>query len=356
MNDENNHITPQNIVILFTGQIRTLKKTIENFKKNILDNNPIHNIHIFAVLEYPSNLDPQTQTDYIKSNEHIFYQHLEHHLKNILWIESKDKKLQKFKKDVLDNMDITDYWKDYLGNRSGSISEYYQLNLGIEMISQFVEKMKNNGNENFKFDYFMRTRCDIMIPNPITFDPLGDTKENLKKRYECIKELFPEANDKLLYCYYIESLYYPFPFPSNARFLMDKNEEYKHKYLLEMYLPKNFDPDVFSRPYEISVPYVSVHRQNLFYIMSCIPVLLNPNQRFMLNSKIKKGLNVNNEKEGLYWFNSENQFQSHHYNENRIQINSHTTLEESSLYNYNETNFEISNPLFCFSLFYICRN
>ena len=360
-----NLIQSQNIAILFTGQIRTLEKTISNFQKNILENNPNHMIHVYAVLEYSHELDNQTpenqnqKQQYIQKYEQIFQQYTHTHLKKIHWISSQDEDLKKHKTQVLQNLHISDGWKDYLGNRSGSISEYYQLNIGIDLIEEEQQK-----NPQIKYDYFMRTRCDIMFPNPITFDPLGENNETLQKRYQAIQQIYPQANPMALFCYFMESLTYPFPFPPNARFMLDADPNYHEKYVLESYLPDHiqditevFDP--FSEIHEpekhsiLDFPSTSIHRQNLIYI-SKMPILKHIYEKKEVNeTKYEKGIKTSNEKEKDYWFNSENQYLSHILQkESKVITNSYSYLEEESLYHYNPTNYQ-NTPTHI--LFYICR-
>jgi len=70
--------------------------------------------------------------------------------------------------------------------------------------------------------------------------------------------------------------------------------------------------------------------------------------------KYVKGSEESNSKESNYWFNSENQYESHVLEvEKKVLINSYTELEESSLYDYTETNY-MNPPQHL--LFYLCRH
>jgi hypothetical protein len=360
-----NPIKSQTIAVLFTGQIRTLEKTIHNFQKNILENNPNHTIHVYAVLEYPHDLDNSQQENqkqqYIQKYEQIFQQYTHTHLKKIHWLSSQDEDLKNHKTQVLQNLHISDGWKDYLGNRSGSISEYYQLNIGIKMIQEYEQQE----NPQTKYDYFMRTRCDIMIPNPITFDPLGENNESLQKRYQAIQQIYPQANPMALFCYFMESLKYPFPFPPNPRFMLDTYPTYQDNYVLESYLPEHIQDitEVFQPLSEthdpkgytiLDFPHVETHRQNLFYISKCPLNKLEYKYRLPSEMKYLKGTKTSNKSEYSYWFNSENMYLSHVFEiDKKVIINSYTKLEESSLYEYNPSFF---HPPASHLLFYLCRH
>jgi len=358
-----NPIQSQNIAILFTGQIRTLEKTISNFQKNILENNPNHTIHVYAVLEYPHELDnPDKQSEkqeYIQKYEQIFQQYTHTHLKKIHWLSSQDEDLKNHKTQVLQNLQISDGWKDYLGNRSGSISEYYQLNIGIDLIEKEQQE-----NPQTKYDYFMRTRCDIMIPNPIPFDPFGENNESLQKRYQYIQQIYPQANPMALFCYFMESLNYSFPFPPNSRFMLDIDPNYHEKYVLESFLPehiqditevfqplsKNHDPKGYTI---LDFPTTQSHRQNLYYLSKYPIKRLEYRYRLPFEYKYNKGSKISNKSEFSYWFNSENMYQSHVLEiEKKVYVNSYTKLEESSLYEYNP---DVFHPPASHLLFYLCR-
>ena len=109
-------------------------------------------------------------------------------------------------------------------------------------------------------------------------------------------------------------------------------------------------------PYLELPQYVHSHRQNLFYLSKRVPLNINPIESLTHKNKYNKGEITNNKKEESYWFNAENQFQSHHHSiEKKWIINSHTSLEESSLYQFDDQMFQSSHPLFPYTIFYICR-
>ena len=357
-------ISKQFVAVLFTGQIRTLEKTIQNFKKYILDNNPNHTIHIYAVLECPE-FDEEKKIQYTEKYNAIFEQYTDAHLKKIHWLYYQDEGLKKYKENASQILDINDNWKKYLVEESGSVTEYYQLNIGIGLIKKEVEEINKTTDSNFGYDYFMRTRCDIMLPNPITFDPMGENNETLIKRYQCIEKMYPNANKILLFCYFIQSLIYPFPFSLNERFMIDKDNSQTNDYLLELYLPddikditeifnpcsENIDPNEYTL---LNFDFVHVFRQNLFYFSKFPLRELKYEYRRVPETKYLKGDKVDNTNESFYWFNSENQFITHVSEiEKKIVINSYTNLEVSSLYNYDETNYINIPP---YLVFYICRN
>ena len=357
------NISRQHVAVLFTGQIRTLEKTIQNFKKNILDNNPNHTIHIYAVLECPE-MDEENKIKYTEKYDTIFHQYTDAHLKKIHWLYSKDEGLIKYKENVSKNLCVDDNWKNYLLEKSGSITEYYQLNIGIGLIKTEIEEINKTSNINFGYDYFMRTRCDIMVPNPITFDPLGENNENLIKRYRCIEQMYPQSNKILLFCYFIQSLIYPFPFSLNERIMID-NSSINEEYLLELYLPDDItDVTEIFNPYSenlepneytlLNFDYVHVFRQKLFYFSKFPLREIKYEYRKVHETKYLKGDKVDNMNESLYWFNSENQFITHVSEiEKKMVINSYTNMEISSLYHYDETNYINIPP---YLVFYICRN
>jgi len=133
--------------IIYTGEVRTIEKTIDYFK-NVLS----ENMHVFAVLQ---STNTKYYTDFVTEK-------LGTNLKSIEWFENTPEWIQ-MRDSLLQDMTMPDIWKDYLKN-SGSMIEYYQMYLA----SKKIEQQENL--EHFKYDYVMRIRCDVILTNSIDFD------------------------------------------------------------------------------------------------------------------------------------------------------------------------------------------
>lgn len=137
-----------NIAILYTGEIRTIEKTIDIFKQNILADSL--NIHVFAILQGDIKI------------ENWFREKMGSHLKSLEWFERTDIVWKSIQKRLIHNLVIEEHWKAYLEN-SGSMIEYYQLYLA------YSNMVKHEYNTNIQYNFIMRMRPDIIINKPIDF-------------------------------------------------------------------------------------------------------------------------------------------------------------------------------------------
>jgi len=156
------------IAVFYTGELRTYETTLNYFKKNVLLN---ENYHVFAVIQSNNNDNYET---IIKDN-------IGENLKNLINFDRNDIIWIDLRENLLSKMNITEPWKNYLRN-SGSMIEYYQMYLAYQDIE------KKEQEDNFKYDYILRTRCDIILTDPIYFNwedkySTSKIKEMLEKTY-----------------------------------------------------------------------------------------------------------------------------------------------------------------------------
>ena len=137
------------IAIIYTGEFRTIQKTMPLFVQNCL-HHPNH--HVFAVLQNNGE------------NIHDFIlQQLGDHLQSIEYFDKMDGNYLNLKNKMLRHMNINESCKNYLID-SGSMIEYYHIYLAYFNI---VEKERR---DHFKYDYVIRIRCDCVITKPLSFD------------------------------------------------------------------------------------------------------------------------------------------------------------------------------------------
>jgi hypothetical protein len=117
------------IAIIYTGELRTIEKTIHYFKKNILEANPSIQVDVFAILQNKPEME-----GWIRG-------HMGEHLKSLEWFDKADPTWKTIQKQLLSNMNIYQEWKDYLEN-SGSMIEYYQLYLAYSNMTQILPFLK----------------------------------------------------------------------------------------------------------------------------------------------------------------------------------------------------------------------
>jgi hypothetical protein len=334
---------PLSIAVLYTGQIRTLLQTIEAFKRNVIEPNKHHNIHIYTCLEYPESPNQIEINEYKKEVEEIFHDQFQTHIISMIWISSKDPLCRFVREKTVENMQVSDLWKDYLCNRSGSITEYYQLYKGYEQIEEYSKK------HQVTYDLFIRTRCDIMIPNPLDFDILQYSEEEFIKRFQIFQHTFPTLSNAHLIAIYLTTIIQPIQYAlkrvSTKNFtlesLYNKNSELSS--ICERFLnPNQSDPQEkcsFSFLKKILDLTRITYRQNLFYF-GFLPIIEKEiifNYKNIEEKRRKYSYSYNEkertiEGEKMYWFNAENIYQKNMIEKEYIIINSYTENEENSLY------------------------
>jgi hypothetical protein len=340
---------PLSIAILYTGQIRTLLQTIEAFNKNVIEPNINHTIHIYTCLEYPETYNQIEINQYKQEIEQIFHDQFHHHLISMIWISSKDPLCKFIREKTVENMPVSDIWKDYLCNRSGSITEYYQLYKGYEQIQNYAN------NHNIIYDLFIRTRCDIMIPQPLDFNVFQYSDDEITKRFQIIQQTFPTISNAHLISIYLTSitqpLYYALRRITTPNFTLeffynktnDSSSNYERFFNPNHPENKSLTIDEIIDFIHQILPYTRfTYRQNLFYMGFITNGLIEKdiifNYKYLEEKRIKYTYSYNEnertiEGEQQYWFNAENIYQKNVIEKQFIIINSYTEKEEKSLYN-----------------------
>ena len=116
------------IAIIYTGEVRTIEKTMKYFKQNVLLN---ENVHVFAILQ-SNNID---YFDNFVKNQ------VGNNLKSLNWLNKNDNTWINTREELLRTMYTSLAWKDYLRN-SGSMIEYYQMYLAFNKIIKFHQIIK----------------------------------------------------------------------------------------------------------------------------------------------------------------------------------------------------------------------
>lgn len=152
-------------VVLLTGALRTIKKTIRYFKQNVLR----VDVDVFLCV----------QNDTTQSNGEWtawFRDHLGDHMKSIEWFALADHpEWMKQREHLLASMDIGEGWKHYL-RTSGSMIEYFQLHLANRTVCLYEQR------HQFQYDYVVRARTDSIYAKPVDFHWLSWTDEEVSQR------------------------------------------------------------------------------------------------------------------------------------------------------------------------------
>jgi hypothetical protein len=166
------------VAVIYTGALRTIRKTMRYFKQNVLLN---PDVHVFACVQNDTPQLASEQESWI-SNE------LGDNLKHIEWFSlSVHNNWVEMRNQLLESMNICDNTRNYLKS-SGSMIEYYQLQLA------YIKMMKFERQYDFKYDYIIRARTDTIYAKPIDFHWLNWTDNDVQIRVEKIKNELVESN------------------------------------------------------------------------------------------------------------------------------------------------------------------
>lgn len=179
--------------VLFTGALRTVKKTIRYLKENVL----IHpNVHVFACLQNDSALSETEWNEW-------FRMELGDHIKTITWFSDAYYPSWEVEREImLRHMPLEDGWKNYL-RHSGSMVEYKQLQLAYLAMS-------NHEQQSFSYEYVIRARTDTIFAKKIDFHWLSFSEEQISERLQLIeKKLLDENMDSsypTVFSYFMSTL------------------------------------------------------------------------------------------------------------------------------------------------------
>jgi hypothetical protein len=313
------------VAILFTGALRTIKKTMRYFKQNLLLNS---DVDVFACIQNDSTISNAQWEEWIRleMGDHLKSLEWFSPLNHPDWISIRDK--------MISNLTITDHWKNYLRN-SGSIIEYYQLYLAYL-------KMCNYEDRHQRYNYIVRMRTDTIFAKPIDFHWLNWTDDEVSERIEkvnnelSLSEIPITPENTLIYFMttIISDSLIPNIMNIRARYIPNQTPQ----------IPLN--PSELNK-YVKSGPYILVTRANNLYIVNRELFNFVPSLPFLYGF-IKSPHNDE------YWFNSENQFQAACYFSGISVFDYNTRFEDRSLYEYDEKryfdlDYNILNPhmLYC---------
>lgn len=296
------------IAIIYTGAVRTIEKTIDHFVNNILLND---DTHVFAVIQstyeiYYAKLLREKFKSHLKSIKHF-------RIRDPDWID-----LQKILIDQFTNP-CTKYQKDYLLS-SGSMVEYYQLHLAYIALYEYEKQ------HNFKYDYIMRTRTDVVYTQKLTFEWLNWNVEDIRK-------IFPrdETNkDNAKYvCNVMNGLVMP------SRTIIDIVTCYNktNNDLLFNDLIQNYTDDKLIN-YIRNGRYIIIGRGNIVYIIK--------RDYFDRIQSLGYSYGLIHSEE-TYWWNAETQLSIILFENNITIFDSCTHIEMLSLYDYDTNNYYLED-------------
>lgn len=298
-----------NICVLYTGALRTIRKTMVYLKKNILLN---ENVHIFACLQNDTSLSDEEQTEWIRSE-------LKNHLKSLHWFQLKDyPSWVQWRDNSVNTFPITDQWKQYL-LQSGSMLEYFQLYLAYDKMCEY-ERLTRQA-----YGYIVRMRPDNMLAKPLDFHWLNWTDEQVESRLERIRQVqnVDKTNASTIHLF-MTSLFDDVIIENLPQVISNSIWCERNRIPIKAYEVNN---------YLKTGSYILTIRKNNIYIVRRNLFHLIPGLAYLYGS-----LRAPHTEPG-YWTNSESQFESACYYSG-LNIHDYNTLfENMSLYQYDSRRY-----------------
>lgn len=309
------------VAVLFTGALRTIRKTLPFLKQNVLLNKETV---MFACCQNDSDV-PDTEWEQWLAEE------IGTALLSFQWFQPSDPHWLSTRDRQLANMAIGASTQHYL-QTSGSMIEYYQLQ------TAYTAMCAHEFTSHTKYEYVVRVRTDTIFAHPIDFHWLQWTEEEIAQRLDSIRAQQPDATDSRLLQYFMTSV------------IADDTIDNLANFTGCCHLGRSPEPALSElREYLLRGSYILTFRKNLLYIARrdlfyCIPALGSLYGLFTSPHTLPH-----------FRWNAESQFQAACYHSNVAIFDYCTPLEDQSLYMYDEqryfdTDFKIHNLLILFCL------
>jgi hypothetical protein len=184
--------------IILTGALRTIRKTMRFFKRNVLCSVDRHEVAVYACVQNDTQESDESWTAWLKAE-------IGPCLLDVTWFSLEKFPAWTAHRDLqLENLRIDEGWKGYL-RKSGSMIEYFQLQLA------YMKMCKIEATGGFRYDYIVRARTDSIYAKPVDFHWLDWTVEEVAQRLAVIqKELVASqmaASDKDVFKYFMCTLW-----------------------------------------------------------------------------------------------------------------------------------------------------
>jgi hypothetical protein len=182
-------------VVVFTGALRTIRKTMGYFKRHVLIR---PDIDVFMCVQNDGSVSEEEWESWFRQEMGGHLKHVQwySHEKYPDWIKNRDRQIN--------YLAIQDNWKSYL-QTSGSMIEYFQLQLAYMELSKYEQSL------GFRYDYLVRARTDTIYAKPLDFHWLNWTEEEISQRLDRIREEMRlsniEVNDTSLMKYFMCTIF-----------------------------------------------------------------------------------------------------------------------------------------------------
>lgn len=326
--------------VIFTGALRTIRKTIHYFKKNVLQASIDKNI-IVDVFVCVQNDGYHLDEDW----NLWFKEQMGTHLISIEWFSlEKHPEWVAHRETQLAHINIDNSWKSYL-RKSGSMIEYFQLQLAYMKMCNFEQV------HNFKYDYVIRARTDSIYIKPIDFHWLEWTNIDIAARVDKIIEQLTRSKiaitRKSVLMYFMCTILSDDVITNIANIIVDYSANETDKILSDELTPDTIHTYISQGRYILTIRKNNLYiiRRNLFHLIPTLGTMYG----FMRSPNADD-----------YWFNAEGQFRDACYYSCVSIFDYNTLLEDRSVLSadiWNESDFFNSDgtPIHSHMLFCMIR-
>lgn len=292
------------IAVLYTGQTRTIRKTLPYFKENVLLDS---DVHVFAVIHN----DTPDDVDLLLRSQ------LGYHLKSFAYFDPQNPRFMEIRDQITNLLacaHVDPYWVDYIRN-GGSMIEYYQLYLAyINMVA--FENLCDH-----KYDFVVRMRNDVVLSHKLDFKWLQLTDDELRHRYNEIATRKNLSDPKKI----------------NAIIMNTLTNWNRLDYLALDYHYDHWTHDVnmITSDYLRNGRYILTFRRNVVYIVNRRHFRLIPTIAMLYGTLYF----ADNELDAQFWFNAENQLYALFIEVGLDIFDSITSFENDSINQYDSQRY-----------------
>jgi hypothetical protein len=319
--------------ILLIGELRTVDKTIDIIRENIVNN---LDCDVFCVFNGTG------RENEIEQYEKLINEKLGDKCKSVKKFLSYDEIYLNYKNLTLNNLKnkLPNNWINYIGN-SGCIIQHYQIWLCYKSMVNY--EMINN----IKYDYVLKFRIDMIWNENFNLNWIYNIEEEIKKRIKIYIENKKEINNEELIARVMATI---FSDKQIVNMLEDKVHDYyseKEEYINKndvfisklLNLDKNSDEFIkIFKQFILSGRYILTFRKDLIYFTS----------RNYFTFIASLGLTYcehgfyNNQ--NTYWFNSESQLSEISKEIGLSYFNYSTNIDDRTLCDHNYSTEVLNNP------------
>jgi len=325
--------------VIFTGALRTIRKSIRYFKENVIDVAK-GIVHIFLCV----------QNDTYHRNEdweQWFKEQLGDHIQSIEWfsVETHPDWVA-HRERQLGHLWLDHSWKTYLRS-SGSMIEYYQLQLAYMAMCEAEQR------GGFRYDYVIRARTDSIYAKPVDFHWLNWSVQEVAARMERVRTEMQSANiedsARNLLMYFMCTMLSDDTLPNLAAIWANYSPCETDRILMDGLSAKDLSANALHQYIKQGRYILTIRKNNLYIIQRCLFHLI-PTLGTMYGFMRSPGADD-------YWFNAEGQFRDACYYSCVSVFDYNTALEDKSVLpadQWNERDFftedggmAVPHMLFC---------